>query len=164
MPKNEELGAMLKDLESQGCFPSIYKRGRMWRAHVNRAGNFWDESPDPVFALAAATRAWKRAGKPMDGAADKGASKLGIIKVVDELPQDLYPVKLVTMDTCDEEDRWTGFLAVGHKERGLDRSPGRRFRYLKGQVLGLTGFDLLLRTYLECPSSSSSVLHILSRT
>lgn len=72
-----ELQQMLLELTEEGCYPALSFRGfktknrdvktPVWRAHVNGAGNFWEDASSPVKALEKAIRAWKKAGKPMDG-------------------------------------------------------------------------------------------------
>jgi hypothetical protein len=54
-------------LRDQGCVPCISSRGKVWRAHVNGAGNFWEEAKTPGRALELAVTQWERAGRPMDG-------------------------------------------------------------------------------------------------
>ena len=66
----ESLSSMLTVLASKGCYPSIYRRGQLWRAHVNAAGNFWADNHSPRKALAMAIEAWEKAGCPMDGMGD----------------------------------------------------------------------------------------------
>jgi maltose-binding protein MalE len=68
---------VLEQLVYQGCFPSIYRRGKVWRAHVNAAGNFWSEDKDPERALSMAVQLWEQRGKPMDGMADIRARNTG---------------------------------------------------------------------------------------
>jgi hypothetical protein len=63
------LSNLMKQLRSEGCFPSIYRRGDLWRAHVNAAGNYWHDDTTPLKAMQEAVRLWKRAGKPVDGMA-----------------------------------------------------------------------------------------------
>ena len=63
-----DLTAVLCRLRGLGCYPCVSYRGHgIWRAHVNGAGNFWDEAGSPDEAMASAVRLWERAGKPMDG-------------------------------------------------------------------------------------------------
>ncbi len=50
-----------------GCYPSIYLRGDVWRAHINMSGNQWDEGPTAFAALDKAIRQWNASGRPMDG-------------------------------------------------------------------------------------------------
>lgn len=70
------LNELLLRLSKQGCYPCISRRGDLWRAHVNQAGNYWEERSTPQAALEAAARAWGKAGKPMDGlAATKGGAE-----------------------------------------------------------------------------------------
>lgn len=69
MMKVDTLSAMLKDLAKQGCVPSVYCRGGLWRAHVNMAGNSWADASTPLKAMQDAVLVWKRAGKPVDGIA-----------------------------------------------------------------------------------------------
>ena len=62
----------LNRLVAQGCVPSIYRRGLVWRAHVNAAGNFWADHECALQALNEAERLWRRKGCPLDGmASDK---------------------------------------------------------------------------------------------
>jgi hypothetical protein len=71
------MNALLLRLEKQGCYPSIYYRGGgVWRAHVNAAGNHYEDHENPLTALNLAVMAWEKAGKPMDGmAAEAQAAK-----------------------------------------------------------------------------------------
>lgn len=66
----ETLEDLLLLLMEYDCYPSIYRRGNGWRAHVNRYGNFWEDHEDPKVALEKATENWEKAGRPMDGEAD----------------------------------------------------------------------------------------------
>ena len=67
---------LLQSLSDQGCFPCISKRGkRLWRAHVNSAGNYWHDDTTPLKALRGAVRLWVKAGKPMDGMAAIAAAE-----------------------------------------------------------------------------------------
>jgi len=59
----------MKWLKSRGCYPSIYRRGDMWRAHVNAAGNFWADARTPYAALEKAVQLWREKGCPKDGMA-----------------------------------------------------------------------------------------------
>lgn len=62
------LEELLISLTKEGCFPSIYRRGKqLWRAHVNTSGNFWADGRTPLSAMRKAVRLWKKANKPMDG-------------------------------------------------------------------------------------------------
>lgn len=64
------LNDLLRNLARQGCYPSIYLRGKdLWRAHVNAAGNYWVDANTPYKALTEAIRLWKKSGKTMDGMA-----------------------------------------------------------------------------------------------
>lgn len=64
----ETLESLLLDLKAEGCYPSIYRRGpKIWRAHVNQCGNYWDDGRTPLAALRKAVKAWRKNGKPMDG-------------------------------------------------------------------------------------------------
>jgi len=65
----EHLHTVLFRLAGLGCVPSVYRRGSLWRAHVNMAGNFWEDADTPAGALLAAEKAWRKAGCPADGAA-----------------------------------------------------------------------------------------------
>ena len=72
------LSTVLKQLATDGCYPSIYRRGKkLWRAHVNAAGNFWHEDTTPLKALREAVALWRKAGKPMDGMAASEAAEEG---------------------------------------------------------------------------------------
>jgi len=66
----KSLNDKLNWLGSLGCYPCISKRRDIWRAHINAAGNFWDEGATPVLALDGAIEIWETAGRPMDGYAD----------------------------------------------------------------------------------------------
>lgn len=70
-----KLNEKLLWLKNQGCFPSIYLRGNVWRAHVNAGGNYWEESDTPLKALTLATSVWVSAGKPIDGMAAEARSE-----------------------------------------------------------------------------------------
>lgn len=67
------LSRMMTQLQSDGCFPSIYFRGDVWRAHVNAAGNFWHDDATPLKAMLGAVRLWKHSGMPVDGMAAEAA-------------------------------------------------------------------------------------------
>ena len=76
---NYQLEDMLVALQKKGCYPCVSYRGRkngkpVWRAHINGAGNHWDESSRPANALLRARKTWEKAGCPMDGYA---ASPIG---------------------------------------------------------------------------------------
>lgn len=71
------LSELLISLSECGCYPSIYRRGNSWRAHVNAAGGWWADGPTPFAALDAAVQAWKSAGWPMDGMAAEEARAKG---------------------------------------------------------------------------------------
>ena len=60
---------MLKKLASEGCQPAISRRGKVWRAHVDAAGNFWAEDKCPQIALNKAVAMWRSKGSPKDGMA-----------------------------------------------------------------------------------------------
>ena len=66
----KSLSRELLDLKNEGCFPSLYLRGDVWRAHVNRAGNFWADDKSPLNAIRRAANMWRNAGKPKDGVPD----------------------------------------------------------------------------------------------
>jgi hypothetical protein len=65
------LSSRLKKLKDRGCYPSIYRRGDLWRAHVNRAGNYWADGISAFTALEDAVKLWRKSGCQMDGIADK---------------------------------------------------------------------------------------------
>lgn len=65
-----KLEDLLMNLTERGCYPSLYRRGKVWRAHVNWAGNFWEDASTPHEALEKACLSWKAHGCKMDGAAD----------------------------------------------------------------------------------------------
>ena len=68
---SKELEEHLGWLESEGAKPSIsYRGGGVWRAHVNRFGNYWEDSDTPLNAIKAATDRWMIAKCPLDGEAD----------------------------------------------------------------------------------------------
>jgi len=71
------LSNMLIGLTDDGCYPSIYYRGELWRAHVNAAGGYWHDDTTPLRALRGAVKAWKKAGKPVDGMAHEAAEAVG---------------------------------------------------------------------------------------
>jgi len=63
---------ILKTLDIAGCYPCISKRGtNLWRAHINSAGNWWDEGKTPREALNKAFASWVKNGKQMDGMAEE---------------------------------------------------------------------------------------------
>ena len=64
---------MMQDLVKRGCYPCCsYRGGGVYRAHINGAGNQWDEGRTPDGAMRKAFESWKRNGKPMDGYACTG--------------------------------------------------------------------------------------------
>ena len=63
------LAQRLNYLQKQGCFPSLYLRGGIWRAHINASGNFWADALTPTEAMEKAVKFWQKKGKPMDGLA-----------------------------------------------------------------------------------------------
>ena len=65
------LNELFKYLTRQGCYPSIYRRGDLYRAHVNIAGNYWEDEKTPYKAMRSAIKLWENAGKPMDGRASE---------------------------------------------------------------------------------------------
>ena len=74
MTRLEAAHRIMGSLEQRGCYPSLYKRGRYWRAHVNQCGNFWFDHIRPDTAFRRALQSWEDAGCPMDGmAAEKDA-------------------------------------------------------------------------------------------
>jgi|GEM_PF-3431950 len=50
-------------LITEGCEPSLYKRGHLYRAHVNRGGNFWEDAETPIKALRKASMLWVNSGR-----------------------------------------------------------------------------------------------------
>lgn len=71
-PVPMSLSEMLEYLVSKGCFPCVSFRGHIqekevWRAHINGAGNQWDEASTPELAMKNAVNAWEKNGCPMDG-------------------------------------------------------------------------------------------------
>ena len=66
---SDTLEMALNELVSAGCYPGIHRRGKMWRAHINIAGNFWAEDTDPVVAVRRARLLWEKKGCPVDGMA-----------------------------------------------------------------------------------------------
>ena len=59
---------MMQDLVKRGCYPCCsYRGGGVYRAHINSAGNQWDEGKTPDSAMRKAFEQWKRNGMPMDG-------------------------------------------------------------------------------------------------
>ena len=59
---------ILADLDRRKCSPSLYKRGpHLWRAHINRAGNYWADARTPTKAFQIAYADWRYDGRPMDG-------------------------------------------------------------------------------------------------
>lgn len=59
---------LLATLADAGCYPCVaYRGGGFWRAHINGAGNFWDEAKTPEEALNAAFRLWDQKGRPING-------------------------------------------------------------------------------------------------
>jgi hypothetical protein len=69
-----DLRDLLIRLANDGCYPSLYRRGDLWRAHVNAAGNFWADNTTPLNAMREAVRLWRKAGKPVDGMAAEVAA------------------------------------------------------------------------------------------
>lgn len=59
----------LSYLVKKGCYPGLYRRGKLWRAHVNCSGNFWADDKTPTKAFHWAIKMWKSKGCPMDGMA-----------------------------------------------------------------------------------------------
>ena len=66
IPK-KNLNRMLLALSYVGCHPCISRRGKVWRAHINAAGNQWSEAGTPEDALRVAIECWERRERPMDG-------------------------------------------------------------------------------------------------
>lgn len=58
---------VLEQLTKLGCVPGIYRRGKVWRVHINTAGNYWAENESPVAAFCEAFKEWHEAGRPKDG-------------------------------------------------------------------------------------------------
>lgn len=67
----KSLADVLLSLAKEGCYPGVYRRGNLWRAHIHVSGNWWADRECPLQALIEAEKVWKVAGKPMDGAAAK---------------------------------------------------------------------------------------------
>ncbi len=57
----------LEFLASKGCTPSLYRRGKVWRAHINAAGNFWADDKNSAVALQKVVALWEEKGCPLDG-------------------------------------------------------------------------------------------------
>lgn len=70
-----KLSTTLIHLAKEGCCPGIYRRGNLWRAHVNNAGNFWHDDTTPLKALRGAVKLWRKAGEPIDGMAAQAAEE-----------------------------------------------------------------------------------------
>jgi hypothetical protein len=73
-PNFHSLNSLIQSLLKLGCYPGIYFRGYnkkepVWRAHVNCAGNYWEEAKTPYAALKAAVKLWDSRGRPVDGMA-----------------------------------------------------------------------------------------------
>lgn len=66
--KSENITGQLEWLKEQGCHPSLYRRGNLWRVHINMAGNWWAEDKSLSNAVSMAIDAWIKGGKIMDGA------------------------------------------------------------------------------------------------
>lgn len=50
---------VMRGLRQCGCDPSIYARGdRLYRAHVNRAGNHWHDASTKSAAIRGAVMMW----------------------------------------------------------------------------------------------------------
>ena len=61
-----ELNDKLILLKAWGCYPCISYRGAgTWRAHINNAGNFWEEGRSPLEALDKAIEIWFKNDCPM---------------------------------------------------------------------------------------------------
>lgn len=58
---------VLEQLIKLGCVPGMYRRGKVWRVHINTAGNYWAENENPVAAFCEAFKMWHDAGRPKDG-------------------------------------------------------------------------------------------------
>lgn len=64
-----DIETQFEELASLGCHPSIYRRGKKWRVHINAAGNFWADAPSIAEAMRKARRLWDKKGQPLDGVA-----------------------------------------------------------------------------------------------
>lgn len=65
---NEDYCDTVLWLLDQGCEPSLYKRGpELYRFHVHRAGNFWDDAETKCEACENAVNSWIEAGMPKEG-------------------------------------------------------------------------------------------------
>lgn len=69
--KSENITSKLEWLKGQGCHPSIYRRGDLWRVHINMAGNWWEEHESLSKAVNMAIDTWVKGGKMMDGLASQ---------------------------------------------------------------------------------------------
>jgi hypothetical protein len=69
--ESENIVGQLEWLKEQGCHPSIYRRGDLWRVHINMAGNWWEEHESLSKAVNMAIDAWVKGGKVMDGHASE---------------------------------------------------------------------------------------------
>lgn len=68
-----KLNIILRELANHGCYPGVYRRGNLWRAHVNCAGSHWHDDSTPLKAIQGAVKLWTKAGKPHDGMAADAA-------------------------------------------------------------------------------------------
>lgn len=49
-------------LKNEGHNPSFYKRGNVYRSHIDKCGNFWEDSDSPITAIEKAVENWKKYG------------------------------------------------------------------------------------------------------
>lgn len=54
------VGDLLVDLAAMGYTPGIYRRGRLWRVHIDVGGNFWHDGRTPLSAFRGAIKAQLR--------------------------------------------------------------------------------------------------------
>jgi hypothetical protein len=56
-------------LRKIGCDPGVYARGKLYRFHINKCGNFWADAPTELDACIEAVRNWIAQDCPLDGTA-----------------------------------------------------------------------------------------------
>lgn len=67
--KSKTYDKIVKKLKKYGCKPGVYKRGDLYRFHINLCGNWWDDQSTPLKAARSAYSIWFNDGRPMDGMA-----------------------------------------------------------------------------------------------